>query len=79
MKHESLHRWLTLGANLGVLLGIVLVAAELRQNLTSVRAQTRHEVSTEFVDFMKLLAQDGELASIRRRGDAGEELSADEA
>ena len=79
MKNEGLHRWLTLGANLGVLLGIVLVATELNQNLTSVRAQTRHDVSSGFVDFMKLLAQDGELASIRRRGDAGGELNIDEA
>ena len=56
MKNENLHRWLTLAANLGVLVGIILVAVELRQNLTAVRAQTRHEVSAEFVDFMKVLA-----------------------
>jgi hypothetical protein len=29
VKNEVLHRWLTLGANIGVLPGIVLVAAEL--------------------------------------------------
>ena len=79
LKNERLHRWLTLGANFGVLIGIVLVAAELNQNLTSVQAQTRHEISTGIVEFMQILAQDGELANIRRRGDAGEQLNEDEA
>lgn len=78
MKNENLHRWLTLAANLGVLVGIVLVALELRQNLTAVQAQTRHEVSAGFVDFMRSLSENAELASIRRRGDLGEDLSVEE-
>ena len=78
MKNENLHRWLTLAANLGVLAGIVLVTLELRQNLTAVQAQTRHEVSAGFVDFMRSISEDPELASIRRRGDLGEELSVEE-
>jgi hypothetical protein len=78
MKNENLHRWLTLLANLGVLVGIILVAVELRQNLTAVRAQTRHDVASGFIDFMNTLAQDEQLASLRRRGDAGEEMSVDD-
>lgn len=78
MKSEPLHRWLTLGANVGVLLGILLVTLELRQSLTAVRAQTRHEVSAEFTDFMKLLASNEQLANLRRRGDAGELVDANE-
>ena len=78
MKNENLHRWLTLAANLGVLVGIVLVALELRQNLTAVRAQTRHDVSSGFVDFMRSIAENSELSSIRRRGDLGEDLSVEE-
>lgn len=78
MRNENLHRWLTLGANMGVLVGIVLVALELRQNLTAVQAQTRHEVSAGFTDFMKLISTNPELASIRRRGDMAEELTPDE-
>lgn len=78
MKSQNLHRWLTLAANLGVLVGIVLVTVELRQNLTAVQAQTRHEVSAGFVDFMRSVAENSELASIRRRGDLGEDLSVEE-
>ncbi len=78
MKNENLHRWLTLAANLGVLAGIVLVTLELRQNLTAVQAQTRHEVSAGFVDFMRSISENPELASIRRRGDLGEDLSVEE-
>jgi hypothetical protein len=68
-----------LGANVGVLVGIVLVAAELRQNLTAVRAQTRHEVSAGFVDFMMSISENPDLASVRRRGDSGDELTLEEA
>jgi hypothetical protein len=78
LKIENLPRWLTLAANLGVLVGIVLVSLELRQSLTAVRAQTRHDVSAGFVDFMRSIAENPELASIRRRGDLGEDLSAEE-
>ena len=34
MKAAKLNRWLTLGANLGVLVGIFLLIAELNQNST---------------------------------------------
>lgn len=78
MGNRNFNRWLTLGANLAVLIGIVLVIVELRQNLTAVESQTRQEVSAGFVDFMMLLSENPELASLRRRGDLGEELTVDE-
>lgn len=78
MKNENLHRWLTLAANFGVLVGILLLILELRQNLTAVQAQTRQEVSAGFVDFTRSISENGELASIRRRGDLGEDLSVEE-
>lgn len=79
MKNEALHRWLTLGANVGVLVGLVLVTMELRQNLTAVRAQTRHEMSAGFIDLTKTLSENADLASLRRRGDLSEELTVEEA
>jgi len=36
---EKLNRWLTLGANLGVLVGIVFLSVEIRQNTNAVAAQ----------------------------------------
>lgn len=79
MKNDRLAGWLTLGANLAVLIGIVLIVVELDQNRDSMRAQTRNDLSTSIVQLMSMIASDGELASIRRRADAGEELSPDEA
>ena len=42
----KLHRWLTLGANVGVLLGLFFLVAELRHNAAMMRAQTRNELIT---------------------------------
>jgi len=39
MKSESINRWLTLGANVGILIGLVLVIVEIRQNSDLVRLQ----------------------------------------
>jgi len=79
MKSEQVHRWLTLAANLGVLVGILLLIAELSQNLTAVRAQTRHDLSSDIVELFTQVAGNEQLASVRRRADAGELLTPDEA
>jgi len=39
MKTEKLNSWLTLGANVGVLIGIILLVYEIRQNSHLMRAQ----------------------------------------
>ena len=39
MDSDRLNRWLTLGANLGVLVGIILILIELNQNADLMRAQ----------------------------------------
>ena len=42
MRSEKVNRWLTLGANVGVLIGILLLVVELSQNREMIRAQTRN-------------------------------------
>jgi hypothetical protein len=42
-------------------------------------AQTRHDISSEFVSLMTSVAENEGLANLVRRGDIGDELSADEA
>ena len=79
MKNSRLTGWITVSANVAVLIGIALIVVELGQNRDSLRAQTRNELSSKIVDFLSMIASDGELASIRRRADAGEELTVDEA
>jgi len=78
MKAKRLNEWLTLGANFGVLIGIILLIAELDQNSTMMRAQTRYAVSQGIVDLLSLSADNEQLASLLRRADTGETLTPDE-
>ena len=45
-------RWLTIGANLGVLIGLLLLIAELNQNRDMMRAQVRHDLAMGIVDLL---------------------------
>ena len=78
MDSDRLNRWLTLGANVGVLVGIILLIVELDQNREAVQAQTRSNLSQSIVDYMSLIASNSQLASLRRRIDGGEEATVDE-
>ncbi len=46
MDSDRLNRWLTLGANLGVLVGIIFLAAEIRQNSDLARLQFAEDRQT---------------------------------
>ena len=78
MESDKVNRWLTLGANIGVLIGIILVIVELDQNREMVRAQTRNDISQQLANRLLTVASDSQLASVKRRAEAGEELTADE-
>ena len=78
MKAKRVNRWLTLGANFGVLIGIILLLVELDQTSTMMRAQTRNQVSQGIVDLLSLSANNEQLASLIRRADSGEELTPNE-
>ena len=78
MDSNKVNRWLTLGANLGVLVGILLLILELDQNRELMRAQTRNEISVGIIDLLSQVATDPQLANLIRRGDSGEELTPDE-
>ena len=82
MESNRLAQWLTIGANLGVLIGILLLIAELKQNQDMMRAEIRHELSVGIVDLLQTAAgltgvvlADGErrsavdVASAARRAD----------
>ena len=62
-------------ANLGVLVGILLLVYELSQTRDMTRAQTRNELSQGLIAIMLDLADDAETAGLILRGDNGEELS----
>ena len=79
MDKDSLNRWLSLAASLGVLAGIVLLAFELDQNRDMMRAQTRNEISRATLDMLGLWAGNPVLADAIVRANRGEELSPSEA
>lgn len=78
MKSDRPARWLHAAANLGVLVGLLLLVVELDQNRDVMRAQTRHDLSTAIVEHLLAIVENPQLASVMRRGDAGEDLSPDE-
>jgi uncharacterized protein (TIGR02246 family) len=70
-----LTRWLTLGANVAVVVGIVLLIVELEQNRQQMRAQTRHELAMGIVDLLQLPAGNPQLADVLFRALTGEALT----
>jgi len=77
-RFERFSGWLTLAANLGVLGGLIVVILQLNQNEKMIRAQTRHELSSEIVGLLHGAAADEHLAEVMYRGYGGEALSPQE-
>ena len=75
MASAKTTRWLTLGANIGVLIGIVLVLVELDQNRDMMRAQTRNELAMGIVDLLQVPASNAQLADVLYRAHAGDDLT----
>jgi len=75
---DRLNRWLTLGANIGVLLGLLLLALELNQNREMMRAQTRHDMAMGIVDLLQVPAGNEQLADLMYRAETGGELTPQE-
>jgi hypothetical protein len=78
MEADKVNRWLTLGANVGVLIGIMLLIVELDQNREMVRAQTRNDISQQLSNRLLVIGSDSQVANLKRRAETGEELTADE-
>ena len=75
MNSDRLNRWLTLGANVGVLVGIILLLVELDQNRDMMRAQTRHDMAMGIVDLLMIPASNAQLTDVMFRAQTGAELS----
>ena len=78
MNSKKVHDWLQIAGVLGVVAGLALVAYELRQNHSMMQAQTRQALAQSAIDLLWREGEDQDLANIIVRGNAGEELSADE-
>lgn len=74
-KQINLGQVLTIGANLGVIAGILLLAFELNQNRALMQAQTRSDISQNFTQIMFHFATEDRVSDILFRGTAGEQLT----
>ena len=68
-RADSLDRWLTWLANIGVIAGIVFLAIEIRQNTDMVRAQTRDNITDKQLTLFEWFAASPENIRVREAGD----------
>lgn len=73
-----MNRWLSLGANVGVLARLLLLVLELSQNREMMRAQTRHEIAARIVTLLLVPASNEQLADLMYRAETGGELTPQE-
>ena len=78
MKLETLNRWLTLSANIGVLIGIVFLAIEIQQNTNVNRAIAINAIQTGAREQIMALVEYPELLAIEMKSRQGEDLSSEE-
>ena len=64
MDTEKLNRWLALAANIGMLIGLILLVYEVRQNSDLMRAQISMERTNTNMQILTDIANGGELLPI---------------
>lgn len=70
MDSSKLNSWVTLAANIGVLLGLLLLVVEIRQNTAASRAQTAQAIIDSSRNFLVGIAMDEDFAHIREVGES---------
>ena len=61
---DRLNKWLTLGANVGVLIGILLLVYELNQNSELMRSQISNERSSQAIEMWLSVVESDELSEV---------------
>jgi len=75
MNLDKFNKLLSLIANLGVLVGVFLVAYELQQNRIAIQAQTRSDISSQAVDSALRTTENLPLIEAQLKAQAGDELT----
>jgi hypothetical protein len=65
MNSTKLNSWLTLGANIGVIIGLILLVVEIRQNTSASQAQAAQAIIDSSRNFLVGIAMDEEFARLR--------------
>lgn len=74
-KLDQINRWMMLAANFGVLLGILFLVFELRQNTIASRAEAASNYQDTFSEIELFIARDAEFAALLEAGRNGDDLS----
>ena len=74
-KLDQINRWMMLAANIGVLLGILFLVFELRQNTVASRAEAASNYQDSFSEIELFIARDAEFAALLEAGRNGDDLS----
>ena len=75
MNVDRLNRWLTLGANIGVLFGIVFLIVELNQTSEMNRGETRNQVASELSELLRDVGNNPQLAELIVKAENGDVLT----
>ena len=76
---DTINKWLTLAANVGVLIGIFFVGYELRQTNRFEEAQTRQAISDAAIDELLRMAENEHLLAAAEKANSNQPVSAEEA
>jgi hypothetical protein len=71
MNTEKLNQWLTLIANVGVLIGIIFLALEMSQNTSMMQAQIRQGITENTTDFLLGIGTNLDASTAFYRGRSG--------
>ncbi len=78
MNSEKVTSWLTLGANIGVIVGLILLIVEIRQNTDMMRAQINQSRTEAAQSEQQAIFNSDYMPAILVKRDAREMLSAEE-
>ncbi len=78
MNTNQLNRWLTLGANIGVVIGLVLLIFEIGQNTDMMRAQINQSRTDTAVSEQQAVYNSDYLPALIAAADRGEQFSDEE-
>ena len=78
MNSDKLNNWLTLGANIGVIIGLILLIVEIRQNTEMMRAQINQSRTEAAQSEQQATYNSDYMPAILTKVDNGQELTDEE-
>ncbi len=78
-QKKKQHDWMNLSASIAVIMGIVFLGLEIRQNTEMMKSQTRDSISEKQMMFSEWVATEVDLAEVIAKANSGHDLSAAEA